>query len=381
MFFLESFEFIDYLAPEINFKTPTVTWEVKDLVLNKKINLLVGKNATGKTKTLREIIKLAILIQNGNIIGDNYCIKSGFKNNEPQKNQYSNYLYELEVINKRVTKEKLTTQSKKGEKINLIDRDTGKCLILSQKAKEPELIKPPHSTLAIANRDLIKYQYLEDLYKWANSVNAYSFGSLKEIVLDSSMPFKLPQITFEIAGVPISKMYREIFGNTKLEENLIRDLKELNYDIERIQFISPEMTLILEKGIHVPLFIFNISAGMNRAFHTMVVMEYFLEKQEPLTLMIDDVGEGLDFERSSKLIKLLSEKVEKSNIQLIISSNDRFLMNVIDLNYWNILYRNKTSVKAYNYYNSKEKFDQFMDIGLSNFNYFSDFYEEMENAD
>jgi ABC-type lipoprotein export system ATPase subunit len=46
-------------------------------------------------------------------------------------------------------------------------------------------------------------------------------------------------------------------------------------------------------------------------------------------VLIDDIGEGLDYERSSNLIKLLLKKMKKESIQLIMSTNDRFVMNNI----------------------------------------------------
>jgi hypothetical protein len=50
----------------------------------------------------------------------------------------------------------------------------------------------------------------------------------------------------------------------------------------------------------------------------------------PATILIDDIGEGLDFDRSSRLIKLLIEIAEKNeNIRLIMSTNDRFVMNAV----------------------------------------------------
>jgi hypothetical protein len=93
-------------------------------------------------------------------------------------------------------------------------------------------------------------------------------------------------------------------------------------------------------------------------------------KKLSTTILIDDIGEGLDFDRSSRLIKLLIEIAEKNdNIQLIMSTNDRFVMNNVPLEYWQVIQRNGGECKVFNYQNSKGKFDEFEYTGLNNFDF------------
>lgn len=54
-----------------------------------------------------------------------------------------------------------------------------------------------------------------------------------------------------------------------------------------------------------------------------------------------------------------------------MTSNDRFVMNEVDLKYWHILNRSAETVRILDYANSGEKFDHFKLIGLSNFDFFS----------
>ena len=103
--------------------------------------------------------------------------------------------------------------------------------------------------------------------------------------------------------------------------------------------------------------------------------------QMPSTLLIDDLCEGLDYERSTKLGKLVFEYCEKNNIQLIASSNDSFLMDVVDLKYWNILQRDETKVVAINKTNNPELFENFKFTGLSNFDLFSSDFINRHKAD
>ncbi len=79
----------------------------------------------------------------------------------------------------------------------------------------------------------------------------------------------------------------------------------------------------------------------------------------------------MDYQRSSKIIELLIDKLDKSQIQLIATSNDRFLINAVDLKKLNLLERKGHFIFSYNYQNNKEKFDEFIYTGLSNFDFFS----------
>jgi len=91
-------------------------------------------------------------------------------------------------------------------------------------------------------------------------------------------------------------------------------------------------------------------------------------------VIVDDIGEGLDFERSKSLINLLIGKAQKNSVQLIMASNDRFIMNVVPLEHWIVLHREEGKVRAFNSSNSKSTFEEFEFMGLSNFDFFSGKY-------
>ena len=126
---------------------------------------------------------------------------------------------------------------------------------------------------------------------------------------------------------------------------------------------------------------FNISSGMLRAFSLLVIIQYLLEEKtgEQKTVLIDDFGEGLDYERATKLAKLVFSKMKQNKIQFIATTNDYFLMNSVEIEYWNILQREWDKVKALNYINSKELFDKFRLTGLNNFDLFSSDFLKKEN--
>jgi len=75
------------------------------------------------------------------------------------------------------------------------------------------------------------------------------------------------------------------------------------------------------------------------------------------------------------LIDLIIEKVKKSNVQIIMTTNDRFVMNKVPLEYWSLIQRVPKKSLFFNYQNSKETFEEFKYTGLNNFDFLStEFY-------
>jgi ABC-type antimicrobial peptide transport system ATPase subunit len=113
-----------------------------------------------------------------------------------------------------------------------------------------------------------------------------------------------------------------------------------------------------------------MSQGMFRALSIIIHLTYHSMMKTPATILIDDIGEGLDYDRSTKLINLLIELAEKNdNIQLIMSTNDRYVMNKVPFKYWQLIDRKGGECKVYNYQNSKEIFEEFKRTGLNNFDF------------
>jgi hypothetical protein len=131
------------------------------------------------------------------------------------------------------------------------------------------------------------------------------------------------------------------------------------------------MLHIYEKGIGTPLTPFELSNGMFRVFCVLLYMLYCSALADARCLIIDDMGEGLDYMRSTRLGKIMFSYCEENHIQLLATSNDSFLMDAVDLQYWNILQRKGGRVYSLNNKNSKELFERFVRTGLSNFDILS----------
>ena len=124
-----------------------------------------------------------------------------------------------------------------------------------------------------------------------------------------------------------------------------------------------------------------MSQGMFRVLSLIIQLNYSKMAQRATTVVIDDIGEGLDFERSCALINLLMAKYSGSNIQLIMATNDRFVMNQVPLETWSVLQRSGHHCRVFNHANSSQAFEEFKFTGLNNFDFFAtDFIHGSQRA-
>jgi hypothetical protein len=75
-------------------------------------------------------------------------------------------------------------------------------------------------------------------------------------------------------------------------------------------------------------------------------------------------------------------KAQQTSVQLIMSTNDRFVMNKVPLQYWAVIQRKGSTCRFFNYENSREKFEAFKFTGMNNFDFFAtDFVEKDLNEE
>ena len=116
--------------------------------------------------------------------------------------------------------------------------------------------------------------------------------------------------------------------------------------------------------------------GMFRAFSVLVQLNYYILCGHKGFVIIDDIGEGLDFARAKLLVALLIRKAAASGIQLIMSTNDSFIMNAVDIEHWAVIMREGNKISLFNYENSREIFEEFKFTGLNNFDFYaSEFFK------
>jgi energy-coupling factor transporter ATP-binding protein EcfA2 len=369
-------------------------WCLENLSLA-KVNLLVGKNASGKTRSLAVVNSLANMLS-----GDSYSIISNgsYKAEFGDESDEITY-YEIDIKDGRVANEKLTVPDK-GEVLSRHVGGVGK-IFLAEKGGFLDFQTPDTQLAAVARRDSIQHPFFEPLNKWGDSLRYYLFGS----PLGKHSYGFVPKEDVK-AGVWNDKDMNHVLGTfmkgtadykEKFKEAIIKDMRKIDYKLEDISVRPyssvgfPITPYNLPSSTTEELYVLSVkeasltgwteqvemSQGMFRALSIIIQVNYSEMASRSNTILIDDIGEGLDFERSCDLIELLMEKVEVSKTQLTMSTNDRFVMNYVPLEAWSVLQREGQKCRILNYRNSKEIFDDFQYTGLSNFDFFAkEFYRQ-----
>ncbi|OGG02246.1 MAG: hypothetical protein A3F83_15260 [Candidatus Glassbacteria bacterium RIFCSPLOWO2_12_FULL_58_11] len=361
-------------------------WTIEEFSLN-QINLLVGKNASGKTRTLNLISGLAKIIT-----GDmKMRIISGY--NEicfDKKGVLIKYI--LDISSFKTKKEILIID----DKILLDRKRSGKGSIYAKQLGRNITFQAPEDVVAyITRRDNIQYPYLEDLFDWANSVNHFLFGTQlgKDIAPIFSKKMEIPDKDIRDTNKVVEIFLKGIkLFNNPFKESIIDDMRNIGYKIEDIGIEKlrnvqmphnlpgyPVGLYVKECDLKCKTYQTHISQGMFRALSLIIQLNYSQLAGTNSCILIDDIGEGLDYERSTALIKLIIDKANKSAIQIIMSTNDRFIMNAVPLEYWQVILRRGGRCKIINYKNSRDLFDEFKFTGLANFDFFSTEYYTSNN--
>jgi predicted ATPase len=351
------------------FENENEFWTIKSFELG-RINLFVAKNATGKTRTLMAIDWLrTIIMDNGFNSNSNYTVEFS---NDSEK-----YQYFLNNGFMKILFEKLV----RNNEILLQRDDTGKGEIFTAQLDKNIEFQAPEDKLAISRRDKLQYPYLEKIHIWAENLHYYSFGtSMKEEysrtnddkneILDGNSD---NSVEVFIIG------HREF--DHEFDKKILSAMNSLGYDLDAVDVnerffrghnvrFEKYTLFVSEKDRNAIVTQDAMSQGMFRALSIIIHITYHAMMKIPTTILIDDIGEGLDYDRSTKLIKLLIELAkENDNIQLIMSTNDRFVMNNVPLEYWQVIQRSGGECKVFNYQNSKEKFEEFKYMGLNNFDF------------
>ena len=114
-----------------------------------------------------------------------------------------------------------------------------------------------------------------------------------------------------------------------------------------------------------------LSQAQQRTLMLLTYVTLLERSKKSATLLVDDFAEGLDFESAGRLTALVLSIAEATALQFIIATNDRYVMNVVPLEFWTVLVDDAKRTKVFDYANSKQKFDDFKFTGLSNFDFFS----------
>ena len=355
-------------------------WRLETLSLQ-RINLLVGQNASGKTRTINVISALASLFRGLTTP----AFESGTYDAKFDLNGET-WRYQLEVADFKVTSEILS----QGRRHYLSRSAGGFGTIYAHQLKRRIRFQTPETQLAVvARQDIVQHPFLEPFIEWGNAVLLFKFGgdlgrqSMVARMLGQTAPLDTKNTDLVIPiYIDGSRQYGDAF-----DQAILGDMGAIGYQLTEIgvrvansiqinglkntQF---ENMYVSERDTDITVDQFVMSAGMFRALSVIVQINYSIFSKKPICVLIDDIGEGLDFDRSSALISLLLKKIESSNDQIIMTTNDRFTMNAVPLEFWSIISRAGHEVRVYNKSNAKTAFESFSLTGLSNFDFFSTEY-------
>lgn len=365
-----------------------LAWTLQGLELD-RINLIVGRNASGKTRTLNLINGLANIL--AGTLGNNILFVTGHWEAR-LSNDKDTIDYRFTVQNSRVVEERVVLNGKE----LLIRGPGGAGKIYAEKLNDfMEFQTPDNQAAVVARQDALQHTFIQPLHDWGEAVRYFHFGSMlgRDVI---SIFIKNSDVKGDPAGLkdtnqPVATFRRGVkeLGQPFVQQ-VVSDMVKVGFDITEVKTgptgkvrLQPQpqgelaVMLIREIGVDGYIEQTDISQGMFRCLSTIVQINYFVLSKKPSCLIIDDVGEGLDFERSQKLIALLMEKALASDVQLILSTNDRLTMNAVPLQYWSLLRRSGGTCTVFNYKNSRKAFDNFSLTGLNNFDFFaSDFISD-----
>lgn len=355
-------------------------WKLDGLTL-RDLNLIVGKNASGKTRTVNVLWTLARLlsgVMKPALGSADYLVRFDHDG--------ATLEYVLKVKDGRVTEERFEV----GGERKLTRGDGGAGQIWANKLGQFLEFQAPQNEIAtVVRRDELQHDFLEPLHAWAHVVLYYAFGTplgRDRLGLFVSGPQDQPLDVRDPSTV-VGIFHRALKAHGEAFKNGVRrDMKSIGYDLEDIGLCAPSTVAVSggPPGQLLGLFVreaslgtvteqLEMSQGMFRALSLIININFAALELNPSCILIDDIGEGLDFSRSCALIDLLQAKAG-NKIQLIMTSNDRFVMNRVPLQAWTVLTRSGSTCRINNYDNSKQTFDDFSFTGLNNFDFFaSDF--------
>lgn len=341
------------------------------------INLIVGKNATGKSNFV-SIIEMLASVFCGEHTPDDFVCDTGDYNVTFDDNGDKLH-YVLSYVSGEIVTEKLMRNE-----LLLFERNKSKGKIRYESLGEMLEFETDSKAIVVSRRDNIQHPFLNPLYQWGSKLRSYHFASKmgKNVLVDLTSQIK------DITGKDVDEVVAMFVQGTKesplFADMVLNDMKELNYPLKKISYQKLKRSDVKgfgiaaeEEGVKDYTDQSEMSNGMFRALSLIIQLEFSLLHEVPSCILIDDIGEGLDFDRSVKLLNLVITKAQNSHLQIVMTTNDRFVMNKVPLKYWQVAYREKGNVYFYNIHNSPKDFANFELTGLNNFDFFSsDFYKK-----
>ena len=337
-----------------SFKYKTPNWEISRLTNLGAANLLVGQNASGKSRTIHALESTAHFMRAVKSLHaeSDFSVEITFltEDSTPSKLEYS-----FSVKNEKITKELLKKDN------HTILRRSGATAIL-----EGDPVNPPENKLITqVRRDKKLYPEIERLMEWAEGVTAISFSDINPFTNALGPSLQINPKLF-------SDLVSEFTSSEK--KMFLKEAREIGYSVSDIRcsaFRDYKFVEIKENYIKSPVAEFNLSNGMIRVLYVLAYLIKMKNRTTTSLLLIDDLGEGLDYKKVVKLGEKVFLLCQTSGVQIIATSNDSHLMDIVDISKWQILNCNRSTVTSLNASTHPDLFNAFRLTGLSNYDFFS----------
>ena len=331
-------------------------WDLTEIGNLQPTNLLVGKNASGKTRTIRALQNVTAFMKGRMVPFADKSFRTRLAFIDSVREGWT-MVYTFEIADGKVKHERLVSGGK-----TILSRESGKAKLYG------DVINPPADKLAVqVRRDRDAYPDVEMLMKWAEGVVAISCSDINPYTIVTGLANFINPFTF-------NDLVRNMSHADKQE--VIGMAKHLGYNLTEIDTVeaNSEMKLVAvrERYVKQAVLDFQLSSGMLRVLYVLCFLEYLgRDGNDSSLLLIDDLCEGLDYSRATLLGKKVFEVCEECGPQLIVSSNDSFLMDVTDVRKWQIMRRKNSKIVVLNSTKHHDLFRRFRMTGLSNFDLFS----------
>jgi ABC-type multidrug transport system ATPase subunit len=355
----------------------SIEWLIDNMSLG-EINLMVGKNSSGKTRTLNALTDLVAMLKGrGTSATGPVSYELIFRNGEEFMK------YELEYDLETIRMERLYM----GEELVLERGEEGQGVIKYESTPGAIFLEfeiPHDQPACYAKRDKLQHPFIEIIHGWAISLRRFDFsGDLGKTRYALKSSFEAREIDLSVTNsslVPVINLAGERFPGFR--DMVLEDMREIGYDMEDFGIIhfserfgqvdqDRYAVYTTEAGLEKQVTQRDMSQGQFRAFSVLIQVNYYILCGHKGFVIIDDIGEGLDFSRAKLLVQLLIRKARNAGIQLIMSTNDSFIMNAVDIEDWAVIMREGNKITLYNYENSKEIFEEFKFTGLNNFDFYA----------
>ena len=354
-----------------------IEWLIDNVSLG-EINLMVGKNSSGKTRTLNALSDLVNMLRGrGTSATGPVIYELLFRNSDHFMK------YELEYNQETIQMERLHM----GDEL-VLERGSGGSGKIKYESTPGAIFlefEIPHDKLACyAKRDRLQHPFLEIIFGWAISLRRFDFsGDLGKSRYALKTSFESREVDWSVTTnslVPVITVAGEEYP--EFRKLVLDDMQQIGYALEdfgiihfseRFSTASQDRyaAYTTETGLEKEVTQRDMSQGMFRAFSVLLQINYYILCGHKGLVIIDDIGEGLDFSRAKQLVQVLISRAADSGIQLIMSTNDSFIMNAVDIENWAVIMREGHKISLYNYENSKEIFEEFKFTGLNNFDFYA----------